>query len=81
MSESICVLMCILKNMKGEEIRHQKGMKGAASKVDNPQSLGRGVVVVETGLYRHLARGTEEQNAQPCNSTARRIPGHPTFKT
>ena len=40
----------------------------------------RGVVVVETGLRRHLARGTEEQNAQPCNSTARRIPGHPAFK-
>lgn len=40
----------------------------------------RGVVVVETGLHRHLARGTEEQNAQPCNSTARRIPGHPAFK-
>ena len=40
----------------------------------------RGVVVVETGLHRHLARGTEELNAQPCNSTARRIPGHPAFK-
>lgn len=40
----------------------------------------RSVVVVETGLHRHLARGTEEQNAQPCNSTARRIPGHPAFK-
>lgn len=70
MSESVCVLVCILKNMKGEGIRHQKGMKGAASKVDydNPKSLGRGGVVVETGLCRHLARGTEEQ---PCNSTTR----------
>lgn len=34
MSESVCVLMCILKNMKGEEIRHKKGMKGASLEVD-----------------------------------------------
>lgn len=25
---------------------------------------------METGLRRHLARGTEEQKAQPCNSTS-----------
>lgn len=33
-SESVYVLMCSLKNMKGEEIRHQTGMKGANSEVD-----------------------------------------------